>query len=150
MPTEIEERVKELAAENAALKAEQIDMLLHPEKYFSIYRDIKTVFKRAERLEAENAALKAERDAAVKWMDEYRSKTYCAYCGATFDIDKDAFNVSEHIRTCPHHPMREVEAERDRLKTALLRIAAYGNDGICPYGCDTPDIARQALRGGED
>jgi hypothetical protein len=55
MPTS--DRIAELEAENEKLKAEQIDMLLHPEKYFSIYRDIKTIFQRLERLEAENAAL---------------------------------------------------------------------------------------------
>jgi len=28
----------------------------------------------------------------------------------------------------------------------LKRIALYGgDDGICPYGCDTPDIARATL-----
>ena len=33
----------------------------------------------------------------------------------------------------------------DDLLAALKRIEAYGNDGVCPYGCDTPDIARQAI-----
>jgi len=28
---------------------------------------------------------------------------------------------------------------------ALSEIAAYGSDGICPYGCDTPAIAIKAL-----
>ena len=45
----------------------------------------------------------------------------------------------------------ELQAEVERLKEALLRIRKYGdgsvhkNHGICPYGCDCPDIARQAL-----
>jgi hypothetical protein len=60
--------------------------------------------------------LQAERDAAVRWLEEYKSKTYCAYCGATFNIDSDAAHVTEHIRTCPHHPMRELEAENKRLR----------------------------------
>lgn len=34
----------------------------------------------------------------------------------------------------------------DKLVEALERISRYGEDGICPYGCDTPDIARQALQ----
>ena len=47
------------------------------------------------------------------------------------------------------------EAERarrevKRLREALQAIAAYGNDGICPYGCDTPHIARAALAGEGD
>ena len=31
------------------------------------------------------------------------------------------------------------------LIDALKQIASYGNDGICPYGCDTPYIATKAL-----
>ena len=31
------------------------------------------------------------------------------------------------------------------LIDALKQIASYGNDGICPYGCDTPYIAIKAL-----
>ena len=40
-----------------------------------------------------------------------------------------------------------LEAEVGRLRTALQAIAAYGDDGVCPYGCDTPHIARAALAG---
>lgn len=68
--------------------------------------------------------LQAERDAAVKWLEEYKSKTYCAYCGATFNIDSDAAHVTEHIRTCPHHPMRELEAENERLREELAQFKA--------------------------
>ena len=38
-----------------------------------------------------------------------------------------------------------VQAELERVRAALERIARYGNDGICPFGCDTPYIAQQAL-----
>jgi cell shape-determining protein MreC len=38
-----------------------------------------------------------------------------------------------------------LEAEVERLREALWSIAAYGDDGVCPYGCDTPHIARAAL-----
>ena len=38
-----------------------------------------------------------------------------------------------------------LNAEVDSLHAVLRRIAAYGKDGICPYGCDTPDIANNAL-----
>jgi len=39
--------------------------------------------------------------------------TYCAYCGADFALDApDATTlVTEHIYTCPKHPMRNVEAQ---------------------------------------
>ena len=42
--------------------------------------------------------------------------TYCAYCGAEFPIDGDAADVSNHIRTCEKHPMRQTEVERDRYR----------------------------------
>jgi DNA repair exonuclease SbcCD ATPase subunit len=94
--------------------------------------------KRIEELEAENKRLRmyrdaaesraqgleVERDAAVKWLEEYKSKTYCAYCGAIFNIDSDASHVSEHIRTCPHHPMRELEAENERLRKRIAELEA--------------------------
>ena len=38
-----------------------------------------------------------------------------------------------------------IEAELERVRAALERIARYGNDGICPFGCDTPHIAQAAL-----
>jgi len=44
-----------------------------------------------------------------------------------------------------------LRAENARLRGALERIVKYGdkgihgNDGICPYGCDTPHIAKAAL-----
>lgn len=72
--------------------------------------------------------LEAERDAAVKWLEEYKSKTYCAYCGAIFNIDSDASHVSEHIRTCPHHPMRELEAENDELDRIAVTMCRQKNE----------------------
>jgi hypothetical protein len=50
--------------------------------------------------------------------------TYCAYCGHEVRIDADASLISEHIRTCEKHPMRDVEAERDALAAAATRLAA--------------------------
>ena len=48
--------------------------------------------------------------------------TYCAYCGdATFIDDEAGEKVAEHIRTCPKHPMRAVEKERDTLRRELAR-----------------------------
>ena len=38
-----------------------------------------------------------------------------------------------------------LQAELERVRAALERIARYGNDGICPFGCDTPHIAQAAL-----
>ena len=41
--------------------------------------------------------------------------------------------------------IEKLKAENARLRVALATIAQYGEDGICPYGCDTPNIARDAL-----
>lgn len=32
-----------------------------------------------------------------------------------------------------------------QMREALELIARYGVDGICPYGCDAPSIAKNAL-----
>lgn len=46
----------------------------------------------------------------------------------------------------------DLRSESKRFRGALELIASYDKtskhgDGICPYGCDTPNIARQALAG---
>ena len=43
-------------------------------------------------------------------------------------------------------PQRIIMDRTDILLNALEEIASYGNDGICPYGCDTPEIAKKALK----
>ena len=40
---------------------------------------------------------------------------------------------------------KALREENRRLRGALETIAGYGRNGICPYGCDTPDIAQMAL-----
>ena len=53
-------------------------------------------------------------------------QTYCAYCGEFFPADGDGRStdaVTEHIRTCDKHPMREPEAEVERLKEQLRYYA---------------------------
>ena len=112
------ERIEELEAENTRLR---------------MYRDA---------AESRAQGLEVERDAAVKWLEEYKSKTYCAYCGAIFNIDSDASHVSEHIRTCPHHPMRELEAANKRLR-ALLHKCLMG--GVF-FSSDLVDEIKQALK----
>lgn len=39
----------------------------------------------------------------------------------------------------------DLKAKLGEAEKALKTIAAYGKEGICPYGCDTPYIAEQAL-----
>ena len=53
----------------------------------------------------------------------------------------DYYDLTAHILDC--------YTEIDRLKRALTDIVSYdkdGEQGICPYGCDCPNIARQALK----
>ena len=47
--------------------------------------------------------------------------TYCAYCGEQFPTEQtdSAEQVGAHIATCPEHPMRQIEAERVALRTAI-------------------------------
>lgn len=38
-----------------------------------------------------------------------------------------------------------VTRDRDAARKVIERIAEYGKDGLCPYGCDCPGIARDFL-----
>lgn len=63
--------------------------------------------------------------------DGYQQATQsltCAYCGHEYPPGtppSQAEALSAHIRVCAKHPMREVEAERDRLRAALRPFATY-------------------------
>ena len=56
--------------------------------------------------------------------------------------DRDCFSCY------PDDP--SILAENQRLREALEKIAKYDDngtpDGICPYGCDCPSIAQEALK----
>ena len=54
-------------------------------------------------------------------VDESRVLT-CVYCGHKYPQDTPAWGdqvLTDHIRICPKHPLRAVEAERDRLHSLL-------------------------------
>jgi uncharacterized coiled-coil DUF342 family protein len=69
----------------------------------------------------------AEVKALTEERDLYRTRclsTYCGFCGEHFPADEDTQGektdaVQAHIRTCPKHPMRAVEEERDRLRARV-------------------------------
>lgn len=49
----------------------------------------------------------------------------CVYCGHEYPQDTPAWGdgvLTAHISTCQAHPMRAVEADRDRLRTALIGL----------------------------
>lgn len=48
--------------------------------------------------------------------------TYCAYCGAEFPLDGSAFDVTQHIRSCEHHPMRVVERDNALLRERVREL----------------------------
>ncbi len=54
---------------------------------------------------------------------ETNESTYCAYCAERFPVinpDPEALDaVGEHIRTCPKHPMRELERQLLECRTVL-------------------------------
>lgn len=94
---------------------------------------------------------------------ELETNTYCAYCGEKFILDDQAASaVSEHIRICPKHPMRQLEARVAERDAALAWYADENNylrgapgehtprEFIPPgWFCDVGERARNALKGGE-
>ena len=81
-----------------------------------------------------NAGLTAELARLRSRIAELETTTYCAYCGEQYPLDDAAASrVSEHIKTCVKHPMRELEdywdsrattyrVERDYLLKELTRL----------------------------
>lgn len=74
----------------------------------------------------------AEREALQAKLDGLEMTTYCAYCGERFALDdKAATFVTKHIHTCPDHPMRLIEIERNALIAKLdmaveaMKLARY-------------------------
>ena len=76
-------------------------------------------------------------------LEAYRTLTYCAYCGQSYPLDNQAAEmVTQHIQSCSRHPMREVKAERDRLRKALEKIRGIDYRG---NPCQCSSIAYAAL-----
>ena len=46
---------------------------------------------------------------AIKIPDD--AFTYCAYCGEKSPVDEHNEDLSAHIKVCPKHPIRDVEAQ---------------------------------------
>jgi hypothetical protein len=49
--------------------------------------------------------------------------TYCAYCGEEFPVDGASELVSDHINTCPKHPIAEYRAEIKRLCSVIDNLS---------------------------
>jgi len=96
---------------------------------------LKAVAAELERVREENKAM--------------RETTYCVYCGERFPLDGSQENaVDKHVLTCPEHPMRAAERERDEATaradraeaTVAICIHAYQTDNAIPQSvlADTP------------
>ena len=111
-----------------------------------------------EHEDAEVRAVKAERerdearrfgeDAATKYNNAILASRIvtCAFCGHEYPRGTPRHGdgeLSEHIKVCPKHPMRDVERERDeaRAKLALIQRAF----SCC--GCPEAETCRSAWDG---
>ena len=86
-----------------------------------------------------------DRDQLKAELNEMKRKygfTYCAFCGATYEIDApESVNlIAGHIATCVKHPMRAAEKERDQLKAEVERC----NCVILQSTIDRQDMKREA------
>lgn len=76
-------------------------------------------------LEGKILALESQLAEAKAEIERRNTETYCAYCGKRYPLDDQAATlVSEHIRTCEKHPMREVESQlaAEKQDAAVGRI----------------------------
>lgn len=80
------------------------------------------------------------------------------------NLDLERFDELDEDNQDEHEGVQKVDAglivdavnsvdalhkEVARLRGALERIAKYGDNGLCPYGCDTPHIAQATLTQGK-
>lgn len=82
----------------------------------------------------------AERDDARGWVRRLTATERvltCAFCGEAYPPGTPESNdvvLLAHVKVCTKHPMREAEAERDRLRAMLAPVQnaarAYAADGV--------------------
>ena len=88
----------------------------------------------SEMMAQRNDALRlvAEKNAEIERLrtenHELNTGTYCAYCGEVFDLDCDNELVNQHIKTCPHHPIRHY---RDLLAATAGECVAWRHQNDC-------------------
>jgi hypothetical protein len=100
-----------------------------------------------------------DKEAFEKWAEPHR-KYFSNYHHDIEDDCRDAWQAAleyergdfrqDELRKQLHHYFNELEHERKRsekLVEALEMIVKYDRNltGTCPYGCDTPDIALNAI-----
>jgi len=139
----IEEERDRLTSENACL-LKRIDR----------YReDAEDRSKTIERLRAEIESHKAIEKSLAEVAESRRQEILKQDdLIATLRAELAAMKSLERDGDWPSYPelalmFTEQGAELAAARETLERIAAYGTDGICPYGCDTPNIAQDYLKG---
>ena len=83
--------------------------------------------------------LQTERTAREKVeaaLEAWKSMTYCAYCGFESPLDVDTSLISEHIRTCEKHPIREYENQITALRSKVEELREVIRDIASNYDCD--------------
>ena len=108
----------------------------------------------AEQFAKDVAAIAAERNEAREWVERMQREARvltCVYCGHAYEPGTPAHGtqaLTDHIKVCEKHPLRQAEAERDRLREALLQIAVVVDhddgapDRIEPGDWEYGDLAR--------
>jgi len=77
----------------------------------------------AEFCAAARTAIPELLDEVERLSDTRQGETYCAYCGERFPLDDQAADsVTEHILSCPRHPMRNSEARADAAERLCLAL----------------------------
>jgi hypothetical protein len=77
-----------------------------------------------------------ERDEAREWVEKLQRTTQtltCVYCGKEYPPGTPAHGsevLTEHIRACEKHPMRKVEADRERLRSALFGLVGCADEEL--------------------
>jgi hypothetical protein len=88
-------------------------------------------------------ALRAEVE-RLKEEIEHPKMTYCAYCGQQYDIgDHEAAlkAITEHIYTCPRHPMSAIKTD---LAAAVEVLRVVINTWMPPSGL--PDATYHSIK----
>lgn len=55
----------------------------------------------------------------------------CVYCGHEYPQNTPAWGnqvLTDHIKICPKHPMRQAEATIDKMKCLLREVMAWHSD----------------------
>jgi hypothetical protein len=68
----------------------------------------------------------------------------CVYCGHEYPQDTPAAGdkvLTDHIAQCPQHPLRDVIAQRDRLRAALAGLVGVSTR----EDCEAMEVAVRSL-----